>query len=193
MGILFDLFPVLAFFIAYLFAPADSTFIPTITLVIAMAIQVTVQWIKHGHIKKIHLYSFLLLLPFAALAIVYNGYNFLAWKFSIFHWAVGLVILGAYYFYKVNLFEKLFVYIEKQLKAVPADVWARCNLMYALFMITIGGLNLLIYYNFEQKTWIYFKVFGTMGLNMVFLVGLMIYLFKFIPDTEDTADNNQDN
>jgi len=191
MGILFDLFPVIAFFVAYLFAGEGSTTVPTITLVVAMAIQVTIQWFKHGSIKKIHLYSFLLLIPFAALAIIYNGYNFLAWKFTIFHWAVGLVIIAAFYFYQVNLFQKLFIYIEKQLSAVPDNVWAKCNLLYALFMISIGCLNLLVFYNVEQKTWIYFKVFGTMGLNMVFLVGLMVYLFRFIPEEAEKPKESE--
>lgn len=192
MGILFDLFPVLAFFVAYLMAPENSTLLPTITLVVAMGIQVTIQWLKHGSIKKIHMYSFMLLIPFAVLTVLYDSYDFLAWKFTIFHWAIGIVILGAFYFYKVNLFEKLFIYIEKQLAAVPANVWAQCNFIYAGFMITIGCINLLVFYNFELSTWISFKVFGTMGLNIVFLVGLMIYLFKFIPDTEDIEQDEEE-
>ncbi len=195
MGILFDMFPVLAFFIAYLLAPAGSTLIPTLTIVVAMALQIAIQKIKDGVVKKLHLYSFLLLLPFAALAIYFKNYSFVAWKFSIFYWAIGLVILGAYYFKQINLFEKLFVYIEKQLAAVPADVWARCNILYAVFMISIGILNIIIFYNFGQDTWFYFKVFGTIGLNMAFLIGIMIYLFKFIPDEDDqqaieTSTNN---
>jgi len=185
MGILFDMFPVLAFFIAYLLAPKGATLIPILTIVAAMAIQIAIQKIKDGAVKKLHLYSFLLLLPFAALAIYFRDYSFVAWKFSIFYWAIGLVILGAYYFKQINLFEKLFVYIEKQLDAVPSDVWARCNIMYAIFMITIGILNIIIFYNFGQDTWFYFKLFGTIGLNMLFLIGVMIYLFKFIPDEEE--------
>ncbi len=194
MGILFDLFPVLAFFIAYLlvpqslspfwFEPTNSTLIPTLTIVIAMALQIAIQKIKEGTVKKLHLYSFLILLPFAAMTIYFKDYSFVAWKFSIFYWLIGAVIIGAYYFKQVNLFEKLFVYIEKQLEAVPANIWGRCNILYALFMITIGFLNIIIYYNFGLDTWFYFKLFGTIGLNMIFLIGIMIYLFKFIPDEE---------
>jgi len=198
MGILFDLFPVLAFFIAYLlvpkslsafwFEPTNSTLIPTLTIVIAMALQITIQKIKEGTVKKLHWYSFLILLPFAAMTIYFKDYSFVAWKFSIFYWAIGLVILGAYYFKQVNLFEKLFTYIEKQLDSVPTKIWARCNLMYAMFMIIIGFLNIIIYYNFGLDIWFYFKLFGTIGLNMIFLVGIMVYLFKFIPDEDEQTD-----
>jgi intracellular septation protein len=59
---------------------------------------------------------------------------------------------------------------------LEADDWKRLNLMWVAFFAVSGVLNLWVAYNFDEATWVNFKLFGLMGLTLVFalLQGLWI-------------------
>ena len=42
----------------------------------------------------------------------------------------------------------------------------------------MGVLNLWVAFNFDTDTWVNFKLFGGMGLMLVFVVGQALYLSR---------------
>jgi intracellular septation protein len=50
----------------------------------------------------------------------------------------------------------------------------------------MGVINLWVAYNFDLDTWVSYKLFGGMGLMLVFVVAQALYLSRFIK-TDDAA------
>ena len=48
------------------------------------------------------------------------------------------------------------------------------------FFVTVAGLNLYIAYQFSEQTWVNFKLFGMMGLTLLFLIMQMVVLSRYI-------------
>ena len=59
---------------------------------------------------------------------------------------------------------------------------------WVLFFIVAGLLNIYVAYNFEQATWVKFKVFGLMALTFVFMLGQTLWIANLIGN-DDAADD----
>ena len=73
--------------------------------------------------------------------------------------------------------------MEKQV-TLPEAMWARLNAAWAGFFAAMGVLNLYVAYTFSTDAWVNFKLFGSMGLMLVFIVLQSIWLSRHI--REDT-------
>ena len=67
---------------------------------------------------------------------------------------------------------------------LPAFVWERLNLAWTLFFAVLGVLNILIAYSFSTDVWVNFKLFGTMGLTLVFVLAQAFYIGRFIEEAQ---------
>ena len=54
-----------------------------------------------------------------------------------------------------------------------------------VFFIVMVGINIHIAFNFSIDTWVNFKLFGSVGLMLVFVVMQAIILGKYMKDPED--------
>ncbi len=66
-------------------------------------------------------------------------------------------------------------------------VWRRLNLSWALFFVFLGGLNLFVAFNFAEETWVKFKLFGILGLILVFAVAQSFYLARHAGEVHKTT------
>jgi intracellular septation protein len=62
----------------------------------------------------------------------------------------------------------------------PRAVWMRLSWMWILFFAGVGVLNLYVAYNFDESTWVNFKLFGILGITFAFVVAQAIYLSRYI-------------
>jgi intracellular septation protein len=74
--------------------------------------------------------------------------------------------------------------------ALPAQVWSRLNTAWVLFFIVSGVLNLYVAFSFSEEIWVDFKLFGLLGLTLIFIVAQSVYLAKH---AENLSKPNQDN
>ena len=63
---------------------------------------------------------------------------------------------------------------------LPSAVWSRLNVAWIVFFILSGVANLYVAFNFDEATWVNFKLFGLLGLTIVFIIGQSFYLSKHI-------------
>ena len=63
-------------------------------------------------------------------------------------------------------------------------VWRRVNFSWMLFLILMGGANLYVAYNFSTENWVNFKLFGSIGLMLAFVLLQGLMLAKYIEDKE---------
>jgi intracellular septation protein len=67
---------------------------------------------------------------------------------------------------------------------LPQTVWLRLLWAWTGFFAFMGVVNLWVAFNFDLDTWVNYKLFGGMGLMLVFVVAQALYLSRFIKPEE---------
>lgn len=200
MKLLFDLFPVLLFFVSFKYAEknpdlaagwlagllggglADAKQAPILlaTVVVIAATIAQIVWVRlrHGKVDKMLWISLGLVVVFGGLTLVFQNEAFIKWKPTILYW----VFAGSMAF-------SLFALRKNPLKALlgeqmtlPEAVWGKMNRSWIAFFLFMGCLNLVVAFNFPTDTWVNFKLFGGMGLLFAFVLLQGALLSKYIED-----------
>jgi len=172
-----DFFPILLFFIAY---KMYDLYVATAVIIVASLAQVGYAWLKHRHVEKMHLITLAMVVVFGGLTLALQDEMFIKWKPSVINWLFAAAFLGSQY-----IGEKCF--IERLLGAsitLPREAWIKVNLCWVGFFAALGFINLYVVYSFDTDTWVNFKMFGMMGLTLIFIVAQGIYLTRFIKQEE---------
>ena len=161
MQFLFDLFPVIAFFVAY---KLWGIFVATAVLIVGVLAQTAVSWIRHRKVSPMLLTSAVLVLIFGGLTLWVRDPAFIKWKPSIVNWLFAAAFLVSQYLRGPTIIQRM---LGENVTLEPAD-WRRLNLMWVGFFLVAGALNLYVAYRFDEATWVNFKLFGLMGLTLAF-------------------------
>jgi intracellular septation protein len=89
MQLLYDLLPVIAFFVAYKIA---GIYVATGVLIVAVLVQVAVSWLRHRKVSPMLLISAALVLLFGGLTLAIQNRG---WKQLSAMWVVFCVVAGA--------------------------------------------------------------------------------------------------
>ena len=73
---------------------------------------------------------------------------------------------------------------------LPDPVWTRLNLAWVAFFTGIGAVNLYVAFSFSEETWVNFKLFGMLGLTLVFVILQGVYLARYMQDDDTPAPEN---
>jgi intracellular septation protein len=177
MKFLFDLFPVILFFVAYKFA---DIYVATGVAIGATFIQIGWVHFRHGKVDKMLWVSLGLITVFGGMTLLLRDPTFIKWKPTVLYWLFAVVLLGSVLLMKKNLIRAM---MEKQV-ALPDRVWSKLNLAWAGFFAFMGVLNLYVAYNFSESDWVNFKLFGGMGLMLAFIVAQGLMLSKYVEEKE---------
>ncbi|MSQ80418.1 MAG: septation protein A [Candidatus Methylopumilus sp.] len=173
MKFLFDLFPVILFFIAYKFS---NIYTATLVVIGATFFQVIYSKLKHKRIDKLLIFNAVLISILGGTTLWLHNTNFIKWKPSILYWLLASSLLFFQYFKKNNLVKNL---MGQQIK-LNDKTWNQLNIMSALFFTLLGVLNLYVAYHFSENAWVNFKLFGITGLIMVYAIIIGIVASKAI-------------
>ncbi len=168
---LFDLFPLILFFIAYRFA---DIYVATGVAMVAGIAQIL--WLKlRGHaIEGMHWINLGVIVFFGGATLLLQDEAFIKWKPTVLYWLFGGVLLGARVFMGRNLLRKL---LGAKIR-MPDAIWDRFNASWAVFFLVAGVLNLFVAFSghFSESQWVSFKVFGLTVLLLVFIVAQSLWL-----------------
>ncbi len=188
MKFLINFFPALAFFIAF-FIPTTreaGIYLATYTLIIASGIQIALYWLLYKKFEKMHLVAFFAVLILGGLTIYFQNEDFIKFKPTVVNWLFGLAFIGSHFLGKKTLFEYLLSLTDTPLP-LPLKVFRTVNIVWGLFFIATGIINLYVAFNFSLVFWVNFKTWGVMILNLIFLIGLGCYLYRYIKIAEQTS------
>ncbi|MFQ5519224.1 MAG: septation protein A [Mariprofundus sp.] len=175
MKFLFDFFPVLLFFIAY---KMYDIYVATAVLIIACFVQTAGHWAIHRKLEKSHVITLVLVSLFGGATLLLQDEMFIKWKPSVINWIFGAAFIGSQFIGEKNIIQRM---LGAQLE-LPKIIWRNLNNAWALFFIALGFLNLYVVYNFDTDTWVDFKMFGLMGLTLVFMLLQGLYLARHIKE-----------
>jgi intracellular septation protein len=206
MKLLFDMFPVLLFFLAYMGgkqAPETAMGLVAgllgvvgagaevslqqapILLATAVAILATmaqVGWLlaRGQKVDRMLWISLAIIVVMGGATLWLRDATFIKWKPTVLYWAFAGVLLGAEFLFARNLIRAM---MEKQL-TLPDAVWSRLNLSWGVFFILMGAINLFVAYRFSENTWVNFKLFGGIGLMVLFVLVQGMYLSRYVQADE---------
>jgi intracellular septation protein len=178
MKLLFDFFPIILFFIVF---KLYGIYAATAAAIAATLLQVAYSWFKHRKVESMQWVTLVLISVMGGLTLYFQDEQFIKWKPTVINWLFGIAFLGSQV-----IGEKPFV--ERMMSGnlqLPAAVWKRLNLSWAVFFFALGFANLFVIYRFDTETWVNFKLFGMLGLTLAFVVLQAIFLSKYIPETEE--------
>lgn len=174
MQLLFDFFPVIAFFVAYKLA---DIYVATAVIIVAVILQTTVQWVRHRKVSSMSLISGVLVLIFGGLTLLIHDKAFIQWKVTIVNWLFAAAFIGSMLVGERTLIERLL----GESVELDRSLWRRLNAAWAVFFIVLGTVNLYVAYNFSENIWVNFKLFGVLGLTLVFALAQGLWLASKLP------------
>jgi intracellular septation protein len=175
MKLLFDLFPVILFFIVFKVA---GVFAATAAAIAATFVQVA--WVKyhHGKVDTMLWVSLGIITVFGGATLLLHDETFIKWKPTILYWFFTVTLLFSAIVLKKNLMRALLH--EKM--TLPDFVWHRLNLAWSGFFALLGIINLYVAFNYSTDVWVNFKLFGATGIMLVFILAQAAMLAKYVEE-----------
>lgn len=206
MKLLFDLFPVVLFFVVFKLAgshpEAAQAFgqdylsalvsggavtlqqapilLATAIAILATAAQVLWLLARRKPVEKMLWVSLAIIVVFGGATIYFHDEQFIKLKPTVLYWSFALVLLGAQGIFRRNLIRSM---MGGQM-SLPDQVWTRLNLMWGLFFAVMGVVNLYVAFSFPLDFWVDFKLFGFLGLMVAFVVAQSVYLSRYLKEME---------
>lgn len=175
MKFLFDYFPIICFFIAY---KIGGIYTATAVAIATSILQVGVYWLRHKKFEKMHVITMLFIVILGGATLIFHRSIFIKWKPTIVYWIFSLVLLVSQFTTKKTLMQRMF----KDKIELPLKVWSRLNMSWAIFFLGLGFLNLYVVYHYNTNAWVNFKLFGTLGLMMAFIIAQAVYMSRHMLD-----------
>jgi len=177
MKFLFDLFPVILFFIAFKLA---DIYVATGVAIAATFAQVGWLRLRRRRIDPMLWASLGIIVVFGGATLLLHDETFIKWKPTVLYWLFALLLSGSALLFRKNL---LRVMLKSQI-VLPEAVWSRLNWSWAGFFAFMGAANLFVAYRFSTDIWVNFKLFGGMGLMLLFVIAQAFFLSKYIEQGE---------
>ncbi len=176
---LFDFFPLLVFGGVYYYTREEHGLTYAIMAIMAATVvQTAIHYIKHKKIEKIHLVNLLLIVGLGGVSLLFNddSNTVFKWKPTILYWVFALALLASRYIGSRTIPERILGAIIE----APQQVWTKVNISWTAFFAIFGALNLIVAYNFENDTWVMFKLIGGTVLLLLFMMVQLIALRNYI-------------
>ncbi|WP_153100327.1 septation protein A [Paraburkholderia hayleyella] len=175
MKFLFDLFPIILFFVTF-----KIWGIYTATAVAIAATLAQIAWValRHRKVDGMLWVSLGVVVVFGGATLVLHNDTFIKWKPTVLYWAFAVVLLVSQLAFGKNLIQAM---MGKQI-TLPTRVWGQLSAAWAVFFALLGVLNLFVAYRFSTDTWVNFKLFGATGCLIAFILGQSLWLAKHMKD-----------
>jgi intracellular septation protein len=175
MKFLFDIFPVVLFFVAFKFY---DIYIATAVAIAATFVQIGWTWLRHRKVENMLWVSLAVIVIFGGATLLLQNETFIKWKPTVLYWLFAGTLAVARLAFKKNLIRSM---MGAQIE-LPDAVWLRLLASWIAFFAVMGALNLLVAFNFTTDTWVNFKLFGGIGLMLVFVVLQALMLSRYIEE-----------
>lgn len=171
MKFLFDYFPIICFFIAYKFS---NIYTATAVTIAASLLQLGIYWLVHRRFETLHTLTFVFIVLLGGSTLLFHKDIFIKWKPSVIYWIFAFALLFTQFFSRKTLLERM---LSDKI-ALKTKIWKHLNLSWAIFFIFLGFLNLYVVYHFDTNAWVNFKLFGTLGITVVFMLLQALYMAR---------------
>jgi intracellular septation protein len=175
MQLLLDFFPLLTFFVVY---KLYGVYPATAAIIVAMALQIGLQYLLGKKVSKVLLTSGGLVAVFGGATLYLQDPVFLQWKPTILFWALAIVLVAGRLIGNKTLIERAF----GEMIQLDSDLWRQFNLFWIANFLFLGAANLYVMYNFDFDTWVTFKVWWLFGWSILIAVVQAVWMAYRAPE-----------
>ncbi len=175
--LLFDLFPILLFFAAFKLA---DIYVATGVAIVATVLQIAWLKLRGRKVEPMQWASLAIIVVFGGMTLLFHDETFIKWKPTVLY---GLFAGALLVTPRLTGRNPLRAIMGSQL-ALPPRIWQRLTWAWAGFFAFMGVLNLFVAYRFPLETWVDFKVFGTLGLTVVFVIVQALWIGRHAEEPE---------
>jgi intracellular septation protein len=175
MKFLFDIFPVLLFFIAFKFY---DIYVATAVAIAATFAQIGWSWLRRRKVENMQWVSLAVIVIFGGATLLLQNETFIKWKPTVLYWLFAVTMAVSELAFGKNLIRSM---MSPQM-SLPDPVWGRLLVSWIAFFAVMGALNLIVAYHYSTDTWVNFKLFGGIGLMLVFVVLQALFLARHVED-----------
>ena len=173
-----EIIPFIGFVAAYILAKwtghsEQALYWATAVLMIGTVLQLLWLHQRKKAISKQHWLTAIAILVLGSITLILKNPMFIKWKPSIVYLVFAAVLLITQWMGKANLIQKML----GSALTMPDALWRRLNTAWAVFFICMAALNLIVAYNFSDDFWVGFKLWGSAGGTMLFMLA-QIYLLR---------------
>jgi intracellular septation protein len=203
MKFLFDVFPVILFFITYKWgenhsdiaqqlatqflsnlvsggspnAEQSPILLATAVTIMASIIQISFLLLKKKKVDAMLWISFIIIAVFGSATIYFHSETFIKWKPTVIYGCYAASFLLGQFIFKKNLLKAA---MGSQL-SMPDPIWSKLSLLWVLYFIVMASVNLYVAFSFPTSTWVSYKLYSIATLP-AFIVLQSIFLSKYIEE-----------
>jgi intracellular septation protein len=209
MKLLFDFLPIIFFFGTFKYAESHKAWasdfataylgpwvsggrvgpteapvlLATVVVIIATVLQVVYLKLRGRKVESMLWVSLVLVVVLGGLTVYLKSETFIKWKPSLLYWVMGIAFWLSPLLFGKNLLKLL---LSDKIE-LPPKAWHRLNFAWITFFAIMGFLNLWVAYHFSTDTWVDFKLFGSLGLILLFTLAQGVYLSRYVDTEPETA------
>ncbi len=184
MQLFVDYIPIVVFILAYFY---KDIFFATAVLMAVMPVVLLLQWLLKRQINRIYTVSTALVLLLGGATLAFRNPTFLYWKPTVLNWLIAIVFLGSQWIGSKTIVQRMLGSAAE----LTTDQWVRLNQIWVTFFVIVGGVNLYVAYNFSEAFWVKFKLFGMLGLTLVFVIVQSIWLTLATQKNATAAEDSE--
>lgn len=188
MQTLLEFLPVIAFVAAYWLADLKTAIG---VIMVAAIIQLGLMWLLTRKVPRMALMSALLVIGLGGISLILNNDLVFKWKPTVLNWLFAAAFLGSNYIGKKPLAQRMLQSVAGSEITLSDNDWHVLNSFWVVYFLTAGAANIIVAYSFSEAFWVNFKLFGLLGLTIIFLVAQAIWLARrdeSLPDATNTRD-----
>ena len=183
---LFEILPLAIFFIvnsvenisivdnvySIFFSIDDKFFKATFFLVLTSLFAIPVAWYIDKKIPWMPVVTGVFVLFFGGLTLFLQDPDFIKLKPTIINLVFAFILLGGL------KFNKIFLKIAFQSFKLEDQIWKKLTLRWSYFFIFLAFLNEIVWRNFTNDEWVFFKVWVIFPLTVLFMILFILPLIS---------------
>ncbi|MGZ5270412.1 MAG: septation protein A [Ramlibacter sp.] len=178
MKLLLDFLPIAVFFVAF---KVFDIWVATGVAIAATVAQIAwLRW-STGRVEPMQWLSLAVIVLFGGATLLAHNDTFIKWKPTVLYWLMGGTLAIGQLVFRRNLLKSL---MGAQMQ-LPDGAWRALSWSWTAFFAVMGVVNLWVAFHYDTDTWVNFKLFGGLGLMVLFVVGQAVYLSKYMKTETD--------
>ncbi|HZJ94926.1 MAG TPA: septation protein A [Thiopseudomonas sp.] len=189
-----DFIPLILFFIVFKLEPRDlelagqtfsvgGIFSATAMLIISSVVVYGTLYAVQRRLEKGQWLTLIGCLFFGGLTLAFHSETFLKWKAPVVNWLFALGFAASHFIGKQPLIKRVMGHAI----SLPDRVWTQLNVAWIVFFIVSGTANLFVAFTYHD-IWVDFKVFGSLAMTVLFLIGQGVFLARHLQDQSSQSN-----
>ncbi len=204
MKFLFDMFPVVLFFISFKWGEKNAAtaqalvsdyfssivsggvttaelapiLLATGLTLVASVFQIGYLLVRRKKVDAMLWISFIIIMVFGGATLYFQSETFIKWKPTVLYWCYCGAFALAHFVFKTNLIQTA---MGGQIK-LPSNIWARLSFAWMGYFLLMGVVNLYVAFNFSTDTWANFKLIAVVAIMPAFVIIQSLFLAKYMEE-----------